>query len=102
MTSHSPPQAGNSDFSTFGESFTIVPDVCDKGNEDTIVENESPRGGKITFDLTLPQTSVMNTDISKICNFNTIMTVFWTRLTFDLTLKRDKLQHYKYRNKYKE
>ena len=37
-----------------GGSDTIVPEVSEVENDEMIVDNESPRGGKCNFRLTLP------------------------------------------------
>ena len=39
-------QSFNDDTTTSGGSDTIVPEVLESENDDMIVENESPRGGK--------------------------------------------------------
>ena len=47
LTSQRPPETGESDSSNFERNDTIVPNVSDKGNDDTVVEKKkSPRGGK--------------------------------------------------------
>ena len=45
-TSEGPSEAGNSDFSNPRERDIIVPDLSDRETDDSVVENESPRGGK--------------------------------------------------------
>ena len=45
-TSESTSEAGNSDFSNSKGKNTIVLDLSDKETDDSVVENESPRGGR--------------------------------------------------------
>ena len=45
-TSKSPSEAGNSDFSNYGGTDIIVPDLSDEEKDEMAVENESPRGRK--------------------------------------------------------
>ena len=40
------PNDENAEFSNYREKDTIVPDVLNEENDDCVVENESPRGGK--------------------------------------------------------
>ena len=65
MASRSPSKAGNFDFSNFGENDTIVHDVFDKENDNTVVENESPRGGKYNLRPNPTPTLLMHTDTSQ-------------------------------------
>ena len=45
-SSEGPSEAGNPDFSNPRERDIIVPDLSDRETDDSVVENESPRGGK--------------------------------------------------------
>ena len=45
-TSEGPSEAGNPDISNPRERDIIVPDLSDRKTDDSVVENESPRGGK--------------------------------------------------------
>ena len=55
------------DQQSLGGSDTIVPEVLDDENDDMIVENESPSGGK--FVLTPPPTFLKNTDTNQMVNY---------------------------------
>ena len=48
-TSRSTSEAGNSEFSNSRGEDIIVPDLSEKETEDSVVKNESPRGGKHTL-----------------------------------------------------
>ena len=64
-----------------------MPEVLESENDDMIVENESPRGGNTTYDLTPPPTSLTNTDTSQI--YLLLVPIYYfdygTNLTLDST-----------------